>query len=542
MAPGSGIFTVWLRVSTSSLQKVETVLTLTSMLSRAARLNGGRTAIVDPEGRFSWNEFVDRVARAAGVLESLGVKRGGRFGIICRNSFRNAELINAGYWLGAVPVPVNYRLAPPEIAFIVDDAECNLVVVEDFFAGLLDAPELTARRGQILLVAPTATTAGFPQYEPLVERAEPMPLRDAAEDDDAILIYTGGTTGRAKGVRLSHRNIFSNAIQTGFVASARPDDVFLHVAPMFHSAEFLANPYILAGAAQVYLPSFSAGAMLEAIETHGVTSTLLTPTMLIMALEEPELDRYDLSSLRQVIYGSSPMAAEWIEKAVRRFEGVEFIQAYGLSETSPILTLLSMAEHLEAIEAGVPDVLKSVGRPVPGVDLKIVDPSDEEVAAGEPGEVVVRGPNIAKGYLKQPAKTAEAFRGEWFYTGDIGHLDDQGRLYLLDRKKDMIITGGENVYSLEVEAILYQHPKVHECAVIGIPDKKYGEALLAAIVPRPGEDLTGDELIEHCRGRIGGYKIPRNYVFLDVLPKSEMNKVLKHELRRIYGDETGRAA
>jgi long-chain acyl-CoA synthetase len=308
---------------------------------------------------------------------------------------------------------------------------------------------------------------------------------------------------------------------------------------MFHSAELLANPYILAGAAQVYLPKFSASALLEAIETHGVTSTLLTPTMLIMTLEEPSFDRYDLSSLRQVIYGSSPMAAEWIEKALQRLDGVEFIQAYGLSETSPILTLLSMAEHQKAIETGVLDVLKSVGRPVPGVDLKIVDSSNTEVPTGEPGEIVVRGPNVARGYLKRPKETAEAFRGEWFYTGDIGHLDDHGLLYLLDRKKDMIITGGENVYSLEVEAILYQNPKVHECAVIGIPDERYGEALLAAIVPRPGERPAAEELIEHCRGRIGGYKIPRKYVFLDELPKSAMNKVLKHDLRRIYGEEAG---
>lgn len=518
------------------------MLTLTSMLDRAARFNGDRTAVIDAEGRFTWNGFVNRVSRAAGVLESLGVKRGERFGIICRNGFRNAELMNAAYWLGAVPVPVNYRLAPPEISYILDNAECDLVAVEDVFARLLDAAELTAKRDRVLLIAPTATTAEWPQYEPLIEHAEPTPLHEAAEEDDALLIYSGGTTGRAKGIRLSHRNIFLNAIQIGFVAAARPEDVFLHVAPMFHSAELVANPYVLAGAAQVYLPKFSAGTMLEAIERYGVTSTLLTPTMIIMALEEPEFDRYDLSSLRQVIYGSSPMAVEWIEKALRRFKGVEFIQAYGLSETSPILTMLSMTEHQEAIEAGALDLLKSVGRPVPGVDMKIVDPSGAEVPTGKPGEVIVRAPNVAKGYLKRPEETAEAFRGEWFGTGDIGYVDDQGRLYLLDRMKDMIITGGENVYSLEVEAILYQHPKVHECAVIGIPDERYGEALLAAVVPSPGETLTGDEIIEHCRGRIGGYKIPRHYVFLDELPKSAMNKVLKHELRRIFGGEKGQSA
>jgi len=518
------------------------MLTMTSMLDRAARLYGTRTAVIDAEGRYTWTYFLDRVSRAAGVLSALGVERGDRFGIVCRNGFRNAELMNAGYWLGAVPVPVNYRLAPPEIAYILDNADCDLVAIEEVFAGQFDAAELAERRTRVLLIAPTGTASEWPQYEPLLERAEPAAPHDAAEEEDALLIYTGGTTGRAKGVRLSHRNIYVNAMQIGFGSAPRPDDVFLHVAPMFHSAELLSTPYVLAGAAQAYLPKFSGAALLEAIETYGVTSTLLTPTMIIMALEEPDFDRYDLSSLRQVLYGSSPMAAEWIVKALRRFEGVEFIQSYGLSETSPILTMLSMAEHRKAIESGSLDLLKSVGRPVPGVDLRIVDASGAEVEAGEPGEVIVRAPNVAKGYLNRPDETAEAFRGDWFATGDIGHVDDEGRLYLLDRKKDMIITGGENVYSLEVEAVLYQHPKVHECAVVGVPDTVYGEALLAAIVPRPGETLTGEEMIEHCRGRIAGYKIPRRYVFLNELPKSALNKVLKHELRRVCGGATGQAA
>lgn len=510
------------------------MLTLTSILSRTVRLYGDRMAVLDPELCFTWGQFADRVARAAGVLVSLGVKPGERFGIICRNSFRNAELTYAGYWMGAVPVPVNYRLAPPEIAYILDNAECGLVAMEDFFAEVSCAEELAAWKDRVLLVAPSGTDTERPEYEPIMERVEPAPMHDSAEDDDALLIYTGGTTGRAKGVPLSHRNIVINALQIGFGVPARPGDVYLHVAPMFHSAELLANPYLLSGAAHVYLPKFSGQALLKAIQTYGVTSTLLTPTMIIVALQEPDFDRYDLSSLRQVIYGSSPMAVQWIHKALDRFKGADFIQAYGLTETSPILTLLSMTEHEQAVETGELDLLASVGQPLPAVDLKIVDPMDNETATGEPGEVIVRAPNVAKGYLRRPEATEEAFRGDWFYTGDIGRIDERGRLYLLDRKKDMVITGGENVYSLEVEAVLYQHPKVHECAVVGVPDEKYGEALLAAIVPAPGETLSAEEMIAHCRGKIGGYKIPRRYVFLDELPKSAMNKVLKHELRRRY--------
>lgn len=519
------------------------MLTLTSILERTVRLFGARPAIVDPQGTWSWAEFGDRVARAAGVLQSLEIGRGDRYGIICRNGYRNAELMHAGYWMGAIPVPVNFRLAPPEIAYILDNAGCRRLMVENVFADMLAAPELSPWTDKALIIGSPAGDAR-PAYDALMAKAAPLPAyEEAMEDEEALLVYTGGTTGRAKGVPLSHLNIVANAMQIGLAVAPRPDDVFLHVAPMFHSADLLASPFTLAGGAHVYLPKFTSQAVFEAIEAYGVTSSMLTPTMIIVMLQDPDFDKYDISTLRQVIYGSSPMAVEWIRKALERFEGVEFIQAYGLTETAPLLTMLPMADHLTAVSTGDDEVLKSVGQPLVGVDLKLVDNEGEAVAAGEAGEVVVRGPNVAQEYLKRPDATAEAFRNGWFYTGDIGRLDDSGRLYLLDRKKDMIITGGENVYSLEVEAALYQHPKVHECAVVGVPDEVYGEALLAAVVPAPGETLTDKELIEHCRGRIGGYKIPRRYVFLDELPKSAMNKVLKNELRRIYGEaaeaETG---
>lgn len=514
------------------------MLTVTSMLNRTLRAFGPQAAIVDPEGTFTWTEFGNRVARAAGVLQSLGVGEGDRYAIICRNSFRNAELMHAGYWMGAIPVPINFRLAPPEIAYILDNAECGLTVVEDDFTAILHADELAAWANDVLLIGAPADDQR-PQYDVLLAKAEPAPVCGAAqEDDEALLVYTGGTTGRAKGVPLSHRNIVTNAMQIGLMVAPRPDDVFLHVAPMFHSADLLANPYTLMGGAHLYLPKFTSEAVFRAIEEFGVTTSMLTPTMIIVMLQDPDLDSYDISALRQVIYGSSPMAAEWIRKAIERFDGVEFIQAYGLTETAPLLTMLSMAEHEQAIASGDDELLKSVGQALVGVDLKLVGTDGEEAPPGDAGEVVVRGPNVAEGYLKRPEATAEAFREGWFFTGDIGRLDVRGRLYLLDRKKDMIITGGENVYSLEVEAALYQNPKVHECAVVGVPDEVYGEALLAAVVPAPGETLTDEELIEHCRGRIGSYKIPRRYVFLEELPKSVMNKILKNELRRVYGEQT----
>jgi long-chain acyl-CoA synthetase len=511
------------------------MLTLTSLLHRTVRLYGDHPAVIDPEARFSWTAFADRVARAASVLQSLGVQRGERYGIIARNGFRHAELIYAGYWMGAVPVPVNYRLAPVEIAYVLDNAECRLLVVEDVFTALLDSAELAPWADAVLLVTPFETQSAWPKYEPLLTAAAPAPAHDSVEDDDALIVYTGGTTGRPKGVRLSHRNIVSNGLQVGFECPARADDVYLHVAPMFHSADLLATAYTMAGAAHAFLPKFSGQALLEAIQAHRVTSTMLTPTMAILAIREPDLDRIDLSSLRQVLYGSSPMAVEWIGQLLERLPGVEIVQGYGLTETSPILTILHMTEHERAIATGEYDILKSAGRPIPGVDMRIVDVNDRELPIGQPGEVTVRAPNVSMGYLKRREATEAAFHDGWFYTGDIGRLDERGYLYLLDRKKDMIITGGENVFSLEIETVLHQNPKVHECAVIGVPDETWGEALLAVVVPKPGETLTDEEMITHCRGKIGGYKIPRRYEFLEALPKSAMDKILKTELRRRYG-------
>jgi long-chain acyl-CoA synthetase len=510
------------------------MLTLTSAIDRARRLYGRRKAIVDRERTFTWNEFTDRVARAAAVLQGQGVKRGDRYAVLCRNTFRNNELLYAGYWMGAVPVPINYRLAPPEIRYILDNAGCKVLAVETVFLDFLKAEPLAPWRDSAMLVAETPQDSPLRQYEALMAKAAPAPMHDAREDDDAILLYTGGTTGRSKGVQLTHRNVFGDSIQTSLVVGFRSDDTYLHVAPMFHSADLLGMGMTLLGGTHAFLPQFTGKAFLEAIRDYRITKTMLTPTMVIMALQEPDFDKYDLSSLRQFMYGSSPMAVEWIRRALERFKGVDIIQGYGLTETSPILTILGMDVHVDALKRGDFSRLRAAGQAIIGVDLRILDEHDREVPTGEVGEVAVRGANVTRGYLKRPEDNAAAFRDGWFHTGDVGRVDEEGYLYLLDRKKDMIITGGENVYSSEVEAVIYQHPKVHECAVVGVPDDRYGEALLAAVVPAPGKTLTAEELIEHCRGKIGGYKIPRRMVILEQLPKSAMGKILKTELRRAY--------
>lgn len=502
--------------------------TLGQALASTARHNAGRLAILEGERRFTWAEFAERVALAAGALAQRGVRRGVRFAIHARNGRRFDELKWAGFWLGAVPVPINWRLAPPEVAHILEDSAVVLIAVEDEFAGAFDSGAL-AEWSDRLLVMPDA-------YEAALAEAAPAPMAETAEDDDAIVLYTGGTTGRAKGVRLSHRNIISNALAFGLGTGARRDDIYLHVAPMFHSADLLGTAWFLIGAGHTYLPDFSPGAFLEAIERTKATATVVVPAILMATVGHPDFGKYDVSSLRLLGYGAAPMAYEWIERVARAFPRGCLCNSYGLTETAPDLTIFDPAEFIAAIESGDrTGIVTSVGKPNALVELRIVGPDGRDVPDGEAGELWARGPNITKGYLNLPKESEAALSGGWLRTGDIARIDRDGYVYLLDRKKDMVITGGENVYTSEVEAALHRHPDVSEAAVVGLPDERLGEALFAAIIPAPGKAPDTEELIEHCRALIGGYKIPRRMVFVEALPKSALGKVLKAELRKTYG-------
>lgn len=511
------------------------MLTMPSLLQRTARMFGSNIAIRDGEGDLTWATYLGRIARVAGMLQSLGLRPGERYAILCRNCVRQAELIYAGYWLGAVPVPINYRLAPAEISLVLEDAECRLLAIEDGFAGLLDQPPLDGWRSRAFCIAAGRTKVALPHYDDLKAAASAIAPNDPAEDDDAILLYTGGTTGRGKGVRITHRNIVSNALQVSRSMSVGESDVYLHTSPMFHSTDLKATVCSMMGAGHAYLPEFSPTIVLAAIARFRVTIASLVPTMIIRILQDPELGRHDIGTLRLISYGTSPMAAEWIRRTMEAFPGVAMHQVYGLTETVPVLCILDEADHLRALKDR-PDLLGAGGRPLPGVDIRILADDGRELPPGGSGDVVVRGPQIAKGYHNRPSENAEVFRNGWFHTGDVGRFDDEGYLFILDRKKDVVVTGGENVYTSEVEAAIFKHPGVHDAAVIGIPDERFGEALFAVIVPAAGQTLSAEELIAHCRECIGGYKIPRKMVFVDALPRSAMGKVLKQDLRRIYGE------
>lgn len=512
---------------------------LVRALRAVIRHNGPRPAMLDVARSYTWTEFGERVGRAAGALKALGVDPGARFAVLARNGFRFEELKWAGFWLGAVPVPLNWRLAPLELAAMLDDAEVKGLLVENHFQSVLDHEALAAWKKKATVIGDSAGPS-LGAYEDMIARAAPPPPADPAPGDDAMLIYTGGTTGRSKGVRLTHENIVSNGAAFGLALSAKREQTYLHAAPMFHSADLLAMGWFLQGAAQCFLPAFSPAAFLDAIQQFRVGAVVTVPTMLIATVSDPNFGKYDLSSLKTLIYGAAPMAIEWIERVAKAFPNVNFSNSYGLTETAPDLTVFDPGEFRDAIQraAATGDrtgPLASVGKPNVLNEIRIVDAKGNEAKRGETGELLARGPNIMKGYWKRPEESEAALEDGWLRTGDVARIDDDGYVYLLDRLKDMVITGGENVYSSEVEAVLHRHPAVAEAVVIGVPDAKLGETVMAVIVPKPGAAPSEDEIAQHCRQSLGGYKIPRRFAFVEKLPRSAMGKVLKADLRREYG-------
>ena len=504
--------------------------TLTDVLLNNAGTRSDATAVIDSRISLTWSEFVRRISKLGRVLNRSGISRGDRFGILALNSWRQAEVIHAGQWVGATPVPINFRLAPVEMQTIMEDANCKLLVTDRQFNRLLDEAALADWKGRHLLVSDDENGV----YEQAVKTVQPVDPVTATANDEALLLFTGGTSGRAKGVLLTHGNIIANARQVGSRWSAKPGDVVLHVPPMFHSAELVKTVYFMQGSASVYLPKFDPDTLLRTIEEFNVSFALLVPTMLMLTLQSGKVSQYDVGSLKQIIYGASPMSADWVKAAFEAFPNVEIAQGYGLTETAPLLTMLDHQSHVDALATGNPARLSSCGRVLEGVDLKIMDNGGVECATGQVGEIYARGDNVFLGYLNRAELTEQVLVDGWFRTGDLGYLDEEGYLYLKDRKQDMIVTGGENVYSGEVEAVLNRHPAVVEVAVIGIPDEIYGEKVIAVAMANPGSDPAQDELMDFCRGKIGGYKIPKEIYVVKNLPKSALGKVLKTELRSKY--------
>ena len=506
-------------------------------LKHAKKISGNREAVVCGETRYTWDVFDQRTDALARGLASLGVQRGDRVAVLMLNCHRYLELYYACARMGAVIVPLNIRLARPEIVFILNDSEAKVLVVDKTFASYIAGRD-TVPSLESVIYSGDVTPVDMINFEDVVTGGSHMQEtvdQEMDDDDLAGLYYTGGTTGRAKGVMLSHKNIISNAFNTLVATGYNQRDTWLHAAPMFHLADVGSTFAItMVGARHVFIPMFNPVHVLEAIQQEKVTCTILVPTMVNAVLNHPDADTFDLSSIRRLIYGASPMPLEVLKKGLRKW-GQIFMQGYGMTETAPLLTGLDTWEH---IVDGAPEQarrLNSVGKEALGVEVRVVNAGGEDVQPGEIGEIIARGPNIMLGYWRMPEATSAAIVDGWMHTGDLATVDEENYIYIVDRSKDMIISGGENVYSVEVENALYTHPAVLECAVIGIPHDMWGEAVHAIVVCKPGMSVTGEELIAHARTQIAGYKVPRSVEFQsEGLPKSGAGKILKRNLREKY--------
>ena len=506
-------------------------MNVTFGLRRALQLNPHGPATTFGARHRNWGEVGERVGRLAAGLQALGVQPGDRVAVLALNSDRYLEAYLAVAWAGAVIVPLNIRWGAREVEDALADCGPGVLMTDAAFGTLAGQLAQAFPAMRLVHADDGAAPAGMEHMEAMIDRSTAAPDAMRTGADLAGIFYTGGTTGRSKGVMLSHSNLMTNALNTLAEGIWSPSMRYMHAAPMFHLANGMGMyAALLGGGSNVMVQGFSPEGVMAAIAAERVTDTLLVPTMVQMLVDHPARARHDLSSLRRVVYGASPMNAAVLARAVAALPDAAFIQAYGMTELSPCATLLHWSEHGGEGRAKGRD--RGAGRAVIGCEVRVVDPDRNPVPPGTVGEVAVRGDTVMLGYWNRPEETARAVVDGWMHTGDGGVLDADGFLTVVDRLKDMIITGGENVYSVEVENAIAQHPDVAQCAVIGIPCELWGEQVHAVVVPRPDTAPTPEGVMAFCRTLLGGFKCPRSVDIRDTaLPLSGAGKVLKRDLR-----------
>lgn len=491
--------------------------------ARQRRLAPEAVALVHGESQRTYADLDDRCRRLAAGLRGLGIQSGDRVAYLGPNDPSLLETLFATAALGAIFVPLNWRLTPSELTYITADCSATVLVHAaelERTAGIVGAAESTALRHTVQLGA---------EFEELLGTGAVALEVPVELDDPALIIYTSGTTGRPKGATLTHGNVTWNCVNVMIDTNPRPDDVALVSAPLFHVAalNMVSMPTLLTGGTVLLMGQFDPAEVLHLVEARGVTVFFGVPAMCNSLAQHPAWATTDLSSLRRVLCGGAPVPLDLIHTYLER--DVVFLQGYGMTETSPGALFLGAQRAAEkAGTAGVPSFF---------TDVRVVGPDGKDVVPGEKGEVIVSGPNVMSGYWNLPEATAEAMDGDWFRSGDVAVTDDEGYVTIVDRMKDVIISGGENVYPAEVEDALYSHPAVAECAVIGIPDEQWGEVVRAIVVLRASADseLDSQRLGDHLDGRLARFKQPKSVVFTDALPRSGAGKVLKTELRTSYG-------
>ena len=505
------------------------VETWRDVMEWGARVYADKIAVMAWETgrRYTFTELNARVNRLCRALLELGVNKGDRVAVLATDLPEYLEVASAAK-AGFVYVPLNWRLKPEELVYIINNSGAVAVFVEAQFADSLRAvrEQIPGVRDFICL---DASPADMRHYETWIQAYPPQdPEVDVDEDDLLGIVYTSGTTGRPKGVIKKHRDTLRFCRLINWPGQLTSDSKCLGMWPFFHVALLHANfSFLMFGATQYLLRKFDAEAVLRLVNDAGITHLAGAPTMLVRITDHPDRAKYDMTSLHSIAYGGSPMPLEGLKRGIEAF-GPVFHQGFGMTEgTGP--------DHLRAVTApGMEKLLLSVGKALPGCELRLVDDDGTDVAPGEPGEIVFRSEAIIAGYWQNPAATAELIRDGWLHTGDIGREDAEGYIYIVDRKKDLIISGGENIASKDVEDVLYTHPAVAECAVIGVPSAEWGEGVRAVVTLRTGMSVTAAELIELCTEKLGRFKRPRSVEFRDVLPKNPVGKILKREIREEY--------
>lgn len=508
---------------------------LTQALHRARLQFSSTTATVCGGRRRTYAELANRVERLAAGIRSLGIATGQSIGMLANNSDRYLEYYLASYWAGGIVNPVNTRWSAAEIAYSLDDCETRLLIVDEAHRHLVENLRRTSNALMTVVYAGDGSLpAGMISYESLIESS--VPIEDAVRRDSDIagVFYTGGTTGSPKGVVLTHQHLYTNALTLLAEDAVSKAAIGLHVAPMFHMADVVfMNGLLMRGSTHVMVPTFDPVNVLKTIDAERITDCVLVPTMIQMLVDHPGRPAYDISSVRRMIYGASPIDESLLDRALTAFSQAAFFQGYGMTELSPLAAVLAPEFHSREHRAS--GKLRSAGRAALCAELRILDESGQTVPIGTVGEIAVRSPCAMRGYLNKPEETAAAFKDGWVHTGDGGYLDADGFLYVVDRLKDMIVTGGENVFSIEVENALLKHPSIAACAVIGVPDADWGERVHAVIVLRTGiEAIELDAIREHARQYIASYKCPRSIEVRSTLPLSAAGKVLKKTLREPY--------
>lgn len=503
---------------------------LTQSLNAAAQLRRNDVATICGERTRTWGEISQRTSSAAGGLRQLGVNAGDRIAILAFNCDYYLEAIFAIAWAGAVSVPLNTRWAAAENIYALEDSGCKYMFVDDDFVAMARHLAVGSELKALIYIGEGPTPEGMVGYETLVESP---PIEDTSGIDDHLagIFYTGGTTGFPKGVMLSHANIIYESLVWIYSLNFSEDTRYLHSAALFHLAG--TSPMIaltLVGGTHVMIPKFEPELAMKTIAQRGVNYCLFVPTMLNMMLNHPSFGDYDLSSVKDCEYGASPMPDALLIRLMAALPGWRFHQGYGMTECAALATILPWKHH--ALEGPLADKRRSAGRPAPGVEVRIVTPDGDEQPRGTVGEIAIRGSGVMLGYWRKPEETERTLRNGWLHTGDGAWMDEDGFVYIVDRVKDMIVSGGENVYSAEVENAIFRHDDVQECAVIAVPDAQWGEAVHAIVVPKAGRDVDPDRIIAHCRTLIAGYKCPRSVeIRHEALPLTSTGKIMKSALR-----------